>query len=507
MTKKIIFWFSADLLPFCLAYFLQKNLDSDLFGIFDLTNKPKEFFKTQNLLQLSKSWFYHDYIKFNSDYDSEYLDRIEKKYEIDLQELIDHDRILNHYNEYYQFSESQKNIILQNESKLFEKILNEVNPDYFITTETTLQPHHLFYKMCRKRGVKVLMLNHANWKKLCYISQQRHKIDGLIPTNIEQSNQTSFNELQKILEDSKISKQHKEFHNKNKNSKKSLLQAASKFLSSSNDNIKSHYTYFGRTKLKVLFKEFQDSINKNKRQQFIDNNLLKKLDYDGPFIYMPLHQEPERSLLIAAPKFSNQMETIKEISKKMPKNFQLYVKEHPTQGPARNWRDISFYTEIMNLKNVKLFHPDFNPKSLFQNCSLVISVGGTSSFEAAFYGKPSIIFADLGYTAIPCIKKLDSYEQLEQGIKSSISVEVNPQHVQNYIQILEKNSFEFDILNFESKYANWFYMNGNLVDIKFDSDKMKQFLNENKTELQNLALEFINKINQYENVSKSEVQS
>ena len=79
MTKKIIFWFSADLLPFCLAYFLQKNLDSDLFGIFYLTNKPKEFFKTQNLLQLSKSWFYHDYIKFSSDYDSEYLDRIEKK--------------------------------------------------------------------------------------------------------------------------------------------------------------------------------------------------------------------------------------------------------------------------------------------------------------------------------------------------------------------------------------------------------------------------------------------
>ena len=50
-------------------------------------------------------------------------------------------------------------------------------------------------------------------------------------------------------------------------------------------------------------------------------------------------------------------------------------------------------------------------------------------------------------------------------------------------------------------------MNGNLVDIKFDSDKMKKFLNENKIEVQKLALELINKINQYENVSKSEVQS
>ena len=495
MAKKIIFWFSADLLPFCLAYFLQKKLDSNLFGIFDLTNKPKEFFKNQNLIQLSKSWFYHDYMKFDSDYDLEYLHEIEKKYEINLQELIDHDRILNHYNEYYQFSESQKNIILQNECKLFEKILNEVNPDYFITTETALQPHHLFYEMCRKTGVKILMLNHANWKKLCYISKQRHKIDIVIPTNVEDSEEITFNDLQKILEDSKISTHHKKFHKQNKSSKKSLLKAASKFLSSDNDNIRSHYTYFGRTKSKVLLKEFQDSINKNKRQQFIDDNLLKKIETDESFIYMPLHQEPERSLLIAAPKFSNQIETIKEISKKMPEGFQLYVKEHPTQGPARNWRDISFYTKIMNIKNVKLFHPNFNPKYLFQNCRLVVSVGGTSSFEAAFYGKPSIIFADLGYTAIPCVKKLNSYEQLKQGIEDCISVKVNPRHVQNYIQILEKNSFEFDILNFELKYANWFYMNGYFVDIKFDGDKMKQFLNENKNELQNLALEFINKMN------------
>tara|TARA_B100000029_G_scaffold27791_1_gene27109 strand:- start:3525 stop:5057 length:1533 start_codon:yes stop_codon:yes gene_type:complete len=509
MDKKIMFWFSADLLPFCIAYYLQKNNNSDLFGIFDITNKPKDFFKTQNLIKLSKTWFYHDNIKFDSDYDSEYLNEIQKKYEIDLQELINHDRILNHYNEYYTFSDSEKNIILYNECKLFEKILNEINPDYFITTETTLQPHHLFYEMCRKRGVKVLMLNHANWKNLCYISEQRHKIDNSESSlNIDLSNNASFDILQKILDDSKVSKFHKKFHKENKNSKKSLLQAAAKFMSSSNDNIKSHYTYFGRTKSKVLLKEFQDSINKKNRQKFIDDNLFKKIEKDEPFIYMPLHQEPERSLLIAAPKFSNQMETIKEISKKMPKNFQLYVKEHPTQGPARNWRDISFYSEVMNIKNVKLFHPNFNPKFLFQNCKMVVSVGGTSSFEAAFYGKPSIIFADLGYALIPCIKKLNSYNELKQSIEESINTEVNPQHVQNYIKFLEKNSFKFDILNFESKYANWFYMNGNLVDINFDSDKMTQFLNNNKSELENLTMEFINKMNHYENevVSKLEDQ-
>ena len=61
-------------------------------------------------------------------------------------------------------------------------------------------------------------------------------------------------------------------------------------------------------------------------------------------------------------------------------------------------------------------------------------------------------------------------------------------------------------MNFETKYANWFYMNGNLVDTKFNSEKIEQFLNVNKIELQNLALEFVNKINQYENSSKTEIK-
>ena len=167
---------------------------------------------------------------------------------------------------------------------------------------------------------------------------------------------------------------------------------------------------------------------------------------------------------------------------------------------------ITFYKQIMKTKNVKLFHPNFNTEILYKNCNLVISVGGTSSFEAAFYGKPSLIFADLGYNILPCVKRLTGYHELRQEIMNSLSTVVNPNHVQNYVKILEKNSFEFDVLNFETKYANWFYMNGNLVDTKFNSEKIEQFLNVNKIELQNLALEFVNKINQYENSSKTEIK-
>lgn len=497
MTDKIIFWFSADLLPYCLSHYFQKKNDGELFAIYDLTNKPKEFFKKQNFVNFSKTWFYHDHISSKNKINSKYLQEVNEKYDLDLNELAKNDRILNKYNEYYDFSDDEINSILESECKLFENILDEVKPDYFITTETTLQPHHLFYKICKKRGIKIFMLNHANWKKLCYISEERHKIDGVEKLDQINDKQFSFEEIENLFEKSKVSKYHKKFHSEIKKSKITLVKAAIKFLFSKNDNIKTHYTYFGRNKLKVLIKEFQDIMKKNSRKKFIDKKLLTTITNNEKFIYFPLHQEPERSLLIAAPKFSDQLHTIKQISKNLPNNYQLYVKEHPTQGPARNWREISFYKEIMELKNVKLFHPEFDSKLLLKNCNLVISVGGTSSFEATFFGKPSLIFADLGYKIIPSIQKLNSYLELKQGIVDSLKIQVNPTDVINYIKKLEDNSFEFDILNFETKYQNTFYMNGNLVDVYFDDKTMKEFLLENSEELKILADEFISKINQF----------
>ena len=181
--------------------------------------------------------------------------------------------------------------------------------------------------------------------------------------------------------------------------------------------------------------------------------------------------------------------------KNIPDNYELYVKEHPTQGTARGWRDISFYQKIMKYKKVKFFHPSFDSKTLLQNCKLVISVGGTSSFEAAFFGKPSIIFADLGYSLIPSIKKLNNYYELKQEIPDSLNVRVNPNHVYNYIKILEENSFDFDILNFEQSYHNWFFLNGNLVDVNIDVEKMKQFLLHHENDLKYVSSEFMKKIN------------
>ena len=225
---------------------------------------------------------------------------------------------------------------------------------------------------------------------------------------------------------------------------------------------------------------------------------------DEKFIYLPLNQEPERSLLIDAPYYTNQIETIRHISKSIPIDHVLYVKEHPTQGTARGWRTISDYNKILNLPNVKLIHPDVPSLELIKKSSLVITIGGSASFEAQIFNKPSIIFADLGYQQMGSVKKIDSLEDLPDAINSLVDSKVDIKKLSVYISSLLKNSFDFDYYGFQVRSGNKFFYNENLVDIEIEQNDMKDFLEKEKTNLEKLADEHIKKIEFYEkNLGKS----
>ena len=107
----------------------------------------------------------------------------------------------------------------------------------------------------------------------------------------------------------------------------------------------------------------------------------------------------ERHLLIDSPYYTNQIEVIRHVAKSLPVGYLLYVKENPS-NVTRDWRDTSQYKEIMDIPNVELLHPNFSNIQLLTNCDLVISIAGSSSFEAAFYEKPSIVFGNVLYSKL-----------------------------------------------------------------------------------------------------------
>ena len=187
MKPKIIFWLDRGLVEFGVAKTISEKINCDLYGIFEVTNNPKQFFQNQKIVCFEKKWFYFDHIlKSKKKPDLKYLKSIEEKYKINLWLLAFNDRIFYNYNEYYKFTTDEILCIIEQECRLFESILDKISLDYFITHDTYSQPHRLFYEMCRAKGVKVLLMSTVRFGERWYISDETDKFESL--ENIHEEN-------------------------------------------------------------------------------------------------------------------------------------------------------------------------------------------------------------------------------------------------------------------------------------------------------------------------------
>jgi len=309
-----------------------------------------------------------------------------------------------------------------------------------------------------------------------------------------QSKERNFEKLRDSLTIKDNAKQLKKYQKDFGGNKLTKLKAVLEYLlKSNNSNIKTHFSYYGRTKLKVLIKNILLILKTKIRKLFIDKNLEHEIYPNEKFILFTLHQEPERVLLIGAPFYTNQLEIIRQIAKSLPIGFKLYVKEHFSQQ-LREWRKISYYKEILEIPNVRLYHPTSNIKELIEKSSLVISISGTIGLEAAFFQKPSIVMADLGYTILPSVQKLNSIEDLPRTIKNGLDMKVEANDLDRYLTILHEHSFDFDLKGYEMKEADFLRYGGSFHDTIITNKKMKIFLDETRNIINPLVDEYIKKL-------------
>jgi hypothetical protein len=492
--KKIIFWEDQGFLQYSIAYWLQKKLDCKMYAIIDTTDRTKSFFQNQKLINFEKIWFFHDYILKNKKPDLEYLHSIEQRYDLPLWLIAANERVFYDYYDYHKFTEDEVLSILEQECRLYEKILDDIKPDFLVTT-TNMQQNHIFFKICETRKIKILFLTGSRLGGRCMIS---HNIDTMPLQHTEPllKKELSFDELQEFQKNFSMFHETKNFVDGFSNSKISLIKAAIQFLFvSKNSNVETHFTYYGRTKFKVLLNSIIDKITTRSRTKFIDNFFLKKIT-DSNIIFFPLHLEPERTLLIDAPFFTNQLEVIYNIAKSLPIGYKLYVKEHSAMI-TRGWRSIDYYKELSKIPNVVLIHPSIPPDEILQKCSLVITITGTAGLDAAFYGKPSIVFGNLLYSDLSSVISLKNINDLPFLIRNTIGKKIDLHELNKFIHLIEKNSFPFKWNSFTTSVQQFFYINGNLTDVEISDEQMESFQKTNEHILSPLIDEHIKKINYY----------
>ena len=473
---------------------MKKNIEAEFFAIIDTTNKPKKFFEKQKFVDFKKNWFLHDHILPTSNIDIDYLKSFEEKYNIDLWNLVINERLFYRFNDFHKFSKLEILSILEKECKLFEEALDTAKPDFVILHEPFFHTDELFYRICKGRGIKILMsyISHFGFKY--EISQNDHVMDIISDFNNIPIKGRDFKELEKVFDEKNISKFIKKLNEQAFGNKMDLVKAAIDFgIKSKNMNPKTHYSYFGRTKLKVFTNTLNNSIKTSSRKKFIDKKLRKTIDYNLKYIYFPLHIDQERSSLIQTPFYTNQIEFLRSVVKSLPIDYTLYVKEHPTQS-MRHWRDKQWYKEIMDIPNLILIHPNVSSRKLIENCSLVISISGTAALEAAFLQKPSITFVDTDYTKISSIERVRSIEDLPKTIRQSLKKKITPDDLDRYVSLQERYAFEYDDMDFQESVLNKFYHGGRLVDVNIFDEDMKEFLNEKEKNLEEFTNQHIQKI-------------
>ena len=451
MKPRLIFWIDSNFYYFGLAKSLQEMLDCELYSVIEITDKPKKFLEEQKIVNFKKVWFFYDYIKnIKKKPDLKYLQLIEKKYGINLWLIALNDRMFNEVNEYYKFSSDEILLILEQECRLFEKILDEIKPDFLLMPPTHQQHNHIFYQICKARGIHVLI------------------------------GELNFNPEEYLWNSNK------NFRDNFVTGKKKLVRAASSYLLSDNSNVKTHYSYYGRNKTKVLFKTISYRLKHRIRESFMNRNLNRQVETESPFIYFPLTQEIERALFIGAPFYLNQFELIKNVVKSLPIGYNLVVKDHP-QMKHRGWRSVNEMKKIMSIPNVELVHPLSDSVELIKKSSLVFTINGSTSIEAAIYHKPSIILEDTGHFELPSMYKVNSLNELPDAIKTCLHKKVNPKDVMRYIKSIEKNSIIFEDQEILLRYLNLFHYSGYLANKELPIENVKSFLKEYKTNFDNFA--------------------
>ena len=467
MKEKILLWLDVFSAQFGMAEWLQKKYDCEICAIIDI-NKGKKFYEEQKIVDFKKKWYFREcFNKSQKEPDLKYLAEIEKKYKFDVWKIVYSDINFYKYNEYHKFNYDEILTIIEQECRFFEQILDDEKPNYLAIRITDSSNGQILQKICDAKGIKILMLSFTRFGNRAYIS---HEYDHLeFSKKQDEKKERSFEELQKDMQI--ITSLQSTFRKKFRNSKKTWIKGALKYLSLViSDKYREHYTNYGKTFSKVIRIEGGFPLKTRKRKKFIDINLLSQLKLEERFIYFPLQLEPERATLIPATFYTNQLDVITNIAKAIPIDFQLFVKEHPMQK-IKGWREISFYKSIMELPNVKLIHPSIPNDEMLKKCSLAITIAGTTGLEAALYKKPCIIFADVNYSSLPSVYRLRSLEDLPNAIRESLKKEVKLSDVNDFINLLDRNSFPFNNTELSIKINDEFFYDGYLFDTEIDNKK------------------------------------
>lgn len=207
------------------------------------------------------------------------------------------------------------------------------------------------------------------------------------------------------------------------NMKRNIFKTFNQF----SKNLKSYYfsesfkdNHSPNPLLIAIFKYFILPYRSKRVNRFLSNFYVKPNDLSNKeYAFLPLHTEPEVSLLVYAKPFVNQIEVVRYVASNLPIGMKLVVKEHPWMIGKRK---INSYKKLLNIPNVLISSPEVTTKEWIDKSKFVSIISSSVGQEAVLMGKPVLTFGNCTINILPdyMVKNAKSLLNLGNDINALI---------------------------------------------------------------------------------------
>jgi len=135
----------------------------------------------------------------------------------------------------------------------------------------------------------------------------------------------------------------------------------------------------------------------------------RSVDLDQPYVYVPLHSQPEMSASTFGGIYRDQVLMIEAVSRSIPDDWKIFVKENPRQGAYA--RGPLYFHRLDGLPKVQLVPSSTSSQALVARAKVVATVAGTAGCEGLLSGVPAVTFGGAWY------KSLEGVTLFHEGLR------------------------------------------------------------------------------------------
>ena len=176
-----------------------------------------------------------------------------------------------------------------------------------------------------------------------------------------------------------------------------------------------------------FIKYYKKNIILNKNNNLID--VKNEGDLPSNFIYVPLHMEPEATILMHSPWLYDQIELVRLVSLAAPIGIKILVKENPKMISVR---DTNYLKKIQSIPGVLLVSANYSTIELIKKSICTISLAGTACLEAAILGKHSFVIGIPPFIIVKPSMAINSGKELFDKISKIIRERVKSKPIKKH---------------------------------------------------------------------------